>query len=126
MPSHADNVILTFPPRPVSQWERALVAEWFVVTQREGAGITRAFVSERRGDDPKIVGRIVIIARPSKEPTHLVDSPAELAFWVVTVAPDWNERTAVPDIACGIEVNPPRVGSARGHTGHETTGTLLS
>jgi hypothetical protein len=67
------------------------VAEWFVVTQREGAGITRAFVSERRGDDPKIVGRIVIIARPSKEPTHLVYSPAESAFWVVTVAPDWNE-----------------------------------
>jgi hypothetical protein len=54
MPSHADNVILTFPPRPVSQWERALVAEWFVVTQREGAGITRAFVSERRGDDRRL------------------------------------------------------------------------
>jgi RimJ/RimL family protein N-acetyltransferase len=91
MPSHADNVILTFPPRPVSQWERALVAEWFVATQREGAGISRAFVSERRGDDPKIVGRIVIIARPSKEPTHLVYSPAESAIWVVTMGPNWNE-----------------------------------
>ena len=60
MPSNTDNVILTFPPRPISQWERAVLAEWFAATKRKGLDIAQAFVSERRGDDPKIVGRIVM------------------------------------------------------------------
>ena len=78
---------LTFPPRPISQWERALLAEWFAATQRDGLDVHRAYVSERRGDDPKIVGRIVVVARPSKDPSHLVYSPAESTFWVVTRRP---------------------------------------
>ena len=55
MPSNLDNVILTFPPRPISQWERAVLAEWFAATKRKGLDIAEAFVSERRGDDPMIV-----------------------------------------------------------------------
>jgi hypothetical protein len=126
MPSHADNVILTFPPRPISQWERALLAEWFVATQREGVGITRAFVSERRGDDPKFVGRIVIIARPSKDPTHVVYSPAESAIWVVTTAPGWNQpqryrtlRAALNSIRLVLEM--PETTQIK-----ETTGSVVS
>jgi hypothetical protein len=126
MPSHADNVILTFPPRPISQWERALVAEWFVATQRGGAGIARAFVSERRGDDPKIVGRIVIIARPSKEPTHLVYSPAESAIWVVTVAPDWNEPQRFRTLRAALNSIRPVLEAPEGIQISETTGTLVS
>jgi len=89
MPSNADNVILTFPPRPISQWERALLAEWFSATQQEGLDIARAYVSERRGDDPMIVGRIAIVVRPRKEASHLIYSPAESTFWVVSSAPSW-------------------------------------
>jgi hypothetical protein len=91
MPPTADNVLLTFPPRPISQWERALLAEWFAATQRVGLDVVRAFVSERRGDDPRIVGRVVVVLRSSKEPAFLVHSPSESAFWVVTAAPGWNE-----------------------------------
>lgn len=91
MPSNADNVILTFPPRPISQWERALLAEWFAATQRTGVDVARAFVSERRGDDARFLGRIVVVLRSAKEPAFLVYSPAESAFWVVVSAPDWNE-----------------------------------
>jgi hypothetical protein len=83
MPPNADNVILTFPPRPISQWERAVVAEWFAATQQQGLGITHAYVSERRGDDPMIVGRIVIVERPSKAPTQVIYSPTGSTFWVV-------------------------------------------
>jgi hypothetical protein len=126
MPSHADNVILTFPPRPISQWERALLAEWFVATQRERAGITRAFVSERRGDDPKIVGRIVIIERPSREPTHLVYSPAESAFWVITVAPDWNEPQRFRTLRAALNSIRSMLGTPEGIQITETTGTLVS
>lgn len=126
MPSHADNVILTFPPRPISQWERALVAEWFAATQRERAGITRAFVSERRGDDPKIVGRIVMIERPSREPTHLVYSPAEFAFWVVTVAPNWNEPQRFRTLRAALNSIRPVLETPEEIQIMEPTGTLVS
>jgi hypothetical protein len=88
--SNIDNVILTFPPRPFSQWERALLAEWLAATQQEGLDIARAFVSERRSDDPWIIGKIVVILRTSREPSFLVYAPRETAFWVVTAAPKWN------------------------------------
>jgi hypothetical protein len=91
MPSNVDNVILTFPPRPISQWERAVLAEWFAATQRAGMDVIRAFVSERRGDDPRIVGRIAVLLRGSKEPAYLVYSPAESTFWVVAATPNWSE-----------------------------------
>jgi RimJ/RimL family protein N-acetyltransferase len=91
MPSNVDNVILTFPPRSISQWERAALAEWFAATQREGMDVVRAFVSERRGDDPRVVGRIAIVLRSSKDPAFLVYSPAESTFWVVASAPHWTD-----------------------------------
>ena len=91
MPSNADNVILTFPPRPISEWERALVAEWFAVTQQDDLGIAQAYVSTRRGDDPMIAGRIVVVERPSSEPTHVIYSPAGSTFWVIAWAPTWRE-----------------------------------
>jgi len=91
MPSNADNVILSFPPRPISQWERALLAEWFAATQRVGLDVARAFVSERRGDDPRIVGRIAVMLRSARSPSFLVHSPAESAFWMVASAPEWSE-----------------------------------
>lgn len=91
MPSPADNVALICPPRPVSQWGRALLAEWFAATRRQGADVARAFVSERRSDEPRIAGRIVVMMQPGKEPTHLVYSPVESACWVVATGHDWKE-----------------------------------
>jgi len=91
MPSNLDNVILTFPPRPVSQWERAVLAEWFAATKRKGLDIAEAFVSERRGDDPMIVGRIVIVVHPGAEPSHVIYSPSGSTFWVVASAPAWTD-----------------------------------
>ena len=85
--SNSDQVLLTFPPRPISQWERALVAEWFAATQRDGLDVARAFVSERRGDDPRFLGKIVVVMQARREPSFLVHSPRETAFWVVTEAP---------------------------------------
>ena len=87
MSSNADNVLLTFPPRAISQWERALVAEWFAATQRTEAGIASAYVSERRGDDPMVVGRIVIVDRPANGPSHLIYSPAEFDLLGNVVVP---------------------------------------
>jgi len=93
MPSNADNVLLTFPPRPISQWERTVLADWFAATRRAHLDIAAAYVSERRGDDPMIVGRIVVATRPDNGPSHLIYSPAESTFWVVAAAPGWNNLT---------------------------------
>ena len=38
-----------------------------------------------------IVGRIVIVARPSHGPSHLIYSPAESTVWVVSAAPAWGD-----------------------------------
>jgi len=91
MPSNADNVILTFPPRPISQWQRALLAEWLTATQRYGIDIARAYVRERRGDDPMIAGRIAVVLWPNEEPSHLIYSPSESTFWVVSSGPAWGD-----------------------------------
>jgi hypothetical protein len=91
MPSNADNVILTFPPRPISLWQRNLVADWFAAAKQQGMDISRAYVSERRGDDPMIAGRIAVVVWPNQEPTHLIYSPAESTFWVVSSAPSWGD-----------------------------------
>jgi hypothetical protein len=115
MPSNADKVILTFPPRPLSQWEKALLAAWLAATQRRGLDVHRAFVSERRGDDPKTLGRVVVVLRSSPDPAFLVHSPVELPFWIVMAAPGWDEVRRfsslhaalnsirlVPDALCSI------------------------
>lgn len=125
MPSHADNVILTFPPRPVSQWERALVTEWYAATQREGIDVTRAFVSERRGDDPKIAGRIVVVIRPSKEPTHLVYSPAQAAFWVVATGNDWKQLQRFRTLRAALNSIRPVLPMPDATQGAEVPGSLV-
>ena len=89
MPSKSDNVILTFPPRPIAPRDRALLHEWFEAAQRQGSNVIAAYVSERRGDDPMIAGRIAIVVSSNpfvREPTHLAYSPAGSTFWVVAAA----------------------------------------
>jgi hypothetical protein len=89
MPSTLDNVMLTFPPRPIAPRDRALLSEWFAATQRQDTDVVAAYVSERRGDDPMRAGRIAVIVsrnRFDREPTHLVFSPAGLTLWVVATA----------------------------------------
>jgi hypothetical protein len=87
MPSNADNVILTFPPRPVSRWDRATLAEWFAAVQRDSCGVANAYVCERRGEDPMLAGRILVFEQPGQEPSYVVYSPAESTFWVVASSP---------------------------------------
>jgi RimJ/RimL family protein N-acetyltransferase len=90
MLSPADNVVLTFPPRPLSQWERAQLAEWHAAARLRAPDIGRTFISERRTDHPRIAGRIVVTLRSSQDPAYLVHSPTGLTFWVVAAAPDWD------------------------------------
>jgi len=110
MPSNADNVILTFPPRPVSQWEKALLAEWLAATHRKGLDIHRAFVSDRRGDDPKILGRIVVVLWSGPEPAYLLHSPTGFTFWAVMEAPAWDEMQRFPTLRAALNSIRPVLG----------------
>ncbi|HTI82457.1 MAG TPA: hypothetical protein VL614_18550 [Acetobacteraceae bacterium] len=116
---NSDHVLLTFPPRSISQWERALVAEWFAATQRDGLDVARAYVSERRGDDPRYLGKIAVVMQAKREPSFLVYSPRETAFWVMTEAPLWDRvqrfrtlRSALNSIRPALEMPDAVSGSA--------------
>src|SRR3954471_21097839 len=125
MPSNADNVILTFPPRPISQWERALLAEWFAATQRDDRGIARAYVSERRGDDPMIVGRIAIVVRPIKIPSHLIYSPAESTFWVLSSAPAWSDLKRFRTLRAALNAIEPALVGPNSDQAEELAGKIV-
>src|SRR4051812_45075679 len=47
--------------RSVSQWERALLAQWFAGTERSGVlAVAAAYISERSHDDPLLRNKIII------------------------------------------------------------------
>ncbi len=68
-----------------------MLAEWLAAVQRDGCGIANAYVCERRGDDPMLAGRIVVLEQPGHAPSYLVYSLSECTFWVVSSSPDFAE-----------------------------------
>ena len=73
------DVIRHLPARLLTLAERALVAEWIA----RAGDITEAYVSSRRGDDPALYNRIVIVTNPEAGPTHLVHAPSRRDIWIV-------------------------------------------
>ena len=123
--SNSDQILLTFPPRSVSQWERALLAEWFAATQRDGLDVARAYVSERRGDDPRFLGKIVVVMQARREPSFLVHSPRETAFWVVTEAPLWDHVQRYRTLRAALNSIRPALEMPDAVPGSEIAGTLV-
>jgi hypothetical protein len=78
MANSASDVMLSLPPRPLTQEETNLVAEWLSLAQ----DISLAYVSARRLDDPATFHRVVISDAPDSKPTHLVHAPSSLRVWV--------------------------------------------
>ena len=79
MPSHA-HILLTFPARELSLFERELVREWLALA----ADVSDAYVSTRRSDDPALYRRVVVSDAPHGRPTHLVHRPSEVNLWIKT------------------------------------------
>ncbi len=123
--SNSDQVLLTFPPRLISQWERALITEWFAATQRDGLDVARAYVSERRGDDPRFLGKIVVVMQAKREPSFLVHSPRETAFWVVTEAPLWDRVQRFRTLRLALNSIRPALEMPDGVSGSETDAVLV-
>jgi hypothetical protein len=71
--------------RPVSQSERALLAQWFAGTARAGVeAIAAAYISERGRDDPALRNKIVIAGRHKGEITYLIHRPLGESDWILT------------------------------------------
>ena len=60
MTDRIEDVLRTFPPRPLNPDERALVDTWLSAT----CDVASAYVSERRSDDPALYRRIVVTLGP--------------------------------------------------------------
>lgn len=72
---------------PVSQWERAVLAQWFAGTDRIGPdAISAAYVSERSRDEPQIRNKIVIAERDRRDMAYLIHRPAGELAWVLVCA----------------------------------------
>jgi len=73
--------------RSVSQWERALLAQWFAGTDRDGpAAIVAAYVSERSDEDPRLRNMIVIAEQEKTDLAFLLYRPTGEVAWVLDSA----------------------------------------
>jgi len=79
MLARTEEILQTFPARPLRPDERELVAEWLAAA----GDVTSAFVSERRTDDPAIYRRIAISVDGNDAFTHLIHTPLHNDVWVV-------------------------------------------
>jgi hypothetical protein len=76
-----DRVLCTFPPRPLADGERQLLAEWTEVVKDFST-----FVSQRRSDDPAIYQRIVVSRRVTEQHLYLIHCPKDLDCWIMISA----------------------------------------
>jgi hypothetical protein len=79
MLGRTEDVLHTFPARPLSADERELVAEWLAAA----SDVSSAFVSERRTDDPAIHRRIAISVEGNGAFTHFIHTPVHNDVWIV-------------------------------------------
>jgi hypothetical protein len=71
--------------RSVSQWERAMLAQWFAGTDRTGAAaIAAAYVSERSRDDPRLRNMIVVAEHAKSDVAYLLHRPLGETAWILT------------------------------------------
>ena len=107
MLDHLKNVLLTFPPRPITDGERQILLDWIGTTDD-----LSAFVSERRSDDPAIYRRIVIIRRATKRHLYLIHSPKDSDCWVVVSATEREDVGHFPTLRMALNYIRPTTSSA--------------
>ena len=79
MLGRTEDILHTFPARPLRADERELVAEWLAAA----TDVSSAFVSERRTDDPAIQSRIAISVESNGAFTHFIHTPVHNDVWIV-------------------------------------------
>lgn len=98
MNHHIDNVLRTFPPRPVTDGERQILRDWIRTTED-----LSAYVSERRSDDPAIYRRIVVSRRATKQHLYLIHSPQGSDCWIVLSAVEAEDVGHFPTLRAALD-----------------------
>lgn len=95
---------------PVSQWERAVLAQWLAATGRTGPeAISAAYVSERSRDEPHMRNKIVIAERDRRDIAYLIHRPAGELAWVLICArtdAELGRYRTLPEVL--HQIRPPR------------------
>lgn len=97
MDHHLENVLLTFPPRPITDGERQLLLDWIATTDDFSV-----FVSQRRCDDPAIYRRIIVARRATKQRLYLVHSPKDSDCWIVMSAVESDDVEQFPTLRAAL------------------------
>jgi hypothetical protein len=102
----ASSVLLTFPPRALTDWERETLHGW-----AETADGFTAFVAERRSDNPAIYRRIVIARRRTKQHVYTIHAPQGMDVWVMVSTTEGEDIGTFPTLGAALEfVRPVSVG----------------
>jgi hypothetical protein len=102
-----NNVLLTFPPRPLTDWEQETLRGWLEAVD----GFT-AFVSQRRRDDPAIYRRIVISRRRTKQHAYTIHAAQGVDAWIVVSVTEGEDIASFPTLRAALEfVQPLSVGT---------------
>jgi hypothetical protein len=102
----ATNVLMTFPPRPLTDGEREILRAWSTEVND-----VFAFVSERRSDDPAIYRRIVITRTSTGQRLYLIRPPQGHDSWLVMSVKEGEDLARCPTLRAALNfVKPARTG----------------
>jgi len=108
MNDHVRNVQRIFPPRPLTDGERAILLGWSMAAKDFSA-----FVSERRSDDPAVYRRIVISRRSGNRRLYLIHSHQNSDHWIMVSAADQEDIGHFPTLRAALNYISPVTVSAR-------------
>lgn len=106
MTSETATVFLTFPPRSLGDPERETVRKWLAGT----TGISNAYASERRGDDPAHYRRIVVYETGRREPSYLVHCADGTDVWLLTRLDEQGKVYQFPSLRAALHAIRPAQG----------------
>ncbi len=86
-----------FPPRPLTDGERAILLGWSIAAKDFSA-----FVSERRSDDPAVYRRIVISRRVDNRRLYLIHSHQNSDHWIMVSAADQEDVGHFPTLRAAL------------------------
>src|ERR1700722_11406094 len=97
MDHRVENVHRIFPPRPLTDGERAILLGWTTVAK----GFS-TFVSERRSDDPAIYRRIIVSRKGNNQRLYLIHSHQNSDYWVMISAADGEDIGHFPTLRAAL------------------------
>lgn len=102
MSNRVENVHRMFPPRPLTDGERAILLGWTLATKDFST-----FVSERRSDDPAVYRRIIVSRRVNNRRLYMIHAHQNSDYWIMVSAADGEDVGHFPTLRAALNfINP--------------------